>query len=482
MSPYFDNKSTDGIRKRRQYPEIVRPDNFGEVRQEPSLTNEEENQHEDTVFAVKPPEPYRDEGVILTGPLPFQVQPRGWWRPFLNFVSRRAPTVELRSSRKVLFGVFTGIATFLVLVVLISTVFARASLTVKPRVESSTLDNVTVTLDLSVSGVMGDKRVIPAERLIFTKKASDIFPATGKEIIEDRARGTVKIYNSFSSSPQSLVATTRFLTDSGVLYRLPKGIVVPGAKIEEGKIAPQFIETELVADIAGEGGNLGNEVTLKIPGFRGDPKKYDGFYAVAEKGFVGGFKGEVKVVAREDLRAAEEKITKRVYDETMREIMAGIPSEFKLVEALREIQITNISTPKEKSRHDEFTAEAEARGRTVVFRERELMSLLHLLLIGDDKTREFVEGSEVLNYQVLTVDYEKGRATVSLRGSIKTKAIIPEGELRALAVAKKEGSLIELLKGRPELSSFRISFFPPWISKAPADENKIRIFVEAPEK
>lgn len=455
MNQYFDNKSTDGIRKRHESPVHVSPGSFEEL-----------------ASPVNPSDTPKDEGVILTGPLPFQVRRRGW----------RIPVVELSSSRKVLFGVLAGIATFLVLVVLISTVFARASLTVKPRVESSILDNVTITLDSSVAGVVGDKRVIPAERLIFTKKVSDTFSTTGKEMIEDRARGMAKIYNRFSSSPQSLVATTRFSTDDGVLYRLPKGIVVPGAKIEEGKIAPQFIETELVADLAGEGGNLGGEATLKIPGFRGDPKKYNGFYAIAEKGFSGGFRGEARVVAREDLRAAEEKITKRVYDETLQEFTGKVPAEFKLVEALREIQITNVSAPAEKSRRDEFTVEAEARGRTVVFREKELLSLLHLLLIGEDKTREFVADSLSITYQVITVDYEKGKATVSLRGSIKTKAIIPEKELKTLALGKKEGSLVELLKGRPELSSFRISFFPPWISKAPADENKIRIFVEAPEK
>ena len=481
MNRYFDKKSTDGIRKRHEASEHVSPDGFGEIKQESVLPHKEENYYEETISPINPTENFEDEGVILTGPLPFQVRQGGRLRSFFDFVFRRTPAVGFRSSRRTLFGVLAGIMTFLVLVVLISTVFARASLTVKPRVESSTLDNITITLDSSVSAVLGDKRVIPAERLVFTKKISDTFPTTGKEMIEERARGTAKIYNRFSSSPQSLVATTRFVTDDGVLYRLPRSITVPGAKIEKGEIVPQFIEVEFVADHAGEGSNLGGEVTLKIPGFRDDPK-YDGFYAIAEKGFSGGFRGEARVVAREDLRKAEENITKRVYDEVLQEFAGKVPSEFKLVEALREIQITNIAAPAEKSRRDEFVAEAEARGRTIVFRERDLLGLLDLLIIGDDETREFVEDSSNLTYQVLNIDYEKGRATVSLRGSIKTKAVIPEKELRALAVGKKEGSLIEFLKGRPELSSFRISFFPPWISKAPADENKIRIFVEAPEK
>jgi len=41
------------------------------------------------------------------------------------------------------------------------------------------------------------------------------FPATEIKNIEAKAKGTIRIYNAYSSSPQTLVATTRFMAPDG---------------------------------------------------------------------------------------------------------------------------------------------------------------------------------------------------------------------------------------------------------------------------
>ena len=386
------------------------------------------------------------------------------------FESEPSPRIK---NRPLWWGLGGGLVIVLIMAALLSTVFARITITLKPRVDTLTLPDTLVLMDASVSRPLSEQRVIPAERLEFNKKITGEFESTGREYIEEKARGKVRIYNRFSSSPQTLVEGTRFLTDSSALYRLAKSIVIPGAKIAEGKIIPEFVETELVADKAGEEGNLNGEKTLKIPGLKGTAK-YEGFYAVAQLGFSGGFKGEARVVSKDDLKKAEEEITKKLYEELQQEMARKVPLDFKVMDSLREIQVTKLDSPRPNLRSDKFSAEVAARGRLIVFRESDSVAVLKETVLKDDKTREYIDGSASLEYQVKTVDFEKGRAEVVVRGNLKARAVVPEKELAEFIKNKKEGSLVEVLKNRNELASFSVAFFPPWLLKAPSDSLKIK--------
>lgn len=467
MSPSSEFRSADGIRRRP----ASRPELSRRKKAEPEIIPEE-----DTILY---PEEDKDswnskEGLILSTPLPYdRFKEEKWWRRWLASLSGGR-------SRLVSWGVGGGVVTFVALVLLLSFIFSRVSLTLKPKVESITLDRIVLTFDSAVSGILATQRVLPAERLEFKRSVSENFTSSGKKFVEERAAGTARIYNRFSSSPQPLVARTRFSTDAGgVLFRIQKGVTVPGAKIEEGKIVPQFVEAELVADETGEIGNLSGEITLKIPGFKDSPK-YEGFYAVAPSGFSGGFVGETTVVSKEDIKKAEEVVTQRVYQEIEEEMKRNILPGFKFIESLREIQITKINVPRELTRGETFGVEAEARGRMIIFREQDVIGLLREFLLKDDKATELMEGSASFSYQVSSVDFDKGKAALALLGSINSKYVLPQEEVTASVLGKKEGSMIEVLKNRKDLASFRISFFPPWISKAPQDASKIRIFIESP--
>ncbi len=374
-----------------------------------------------------------------------------------------------------------GAAVFgiLVLAVLLSTVFARITIKVKPNVENVEVKDIIAALDVSVSRPLFPQKVVPAELLEFSRKKQGEFESTGREYIEDKARGKVKIFNSFSSSAQTLVEGTRFVTDSGALYRLIKTIAIPGAKIDEGKIIPEFIEAELVADKAGEEENVSREVGLKIPGFKGTAK-YEGFYAKAPSGFSGGFKGDARVVSKDDLKKAEEQVSKEVFEELRQEILRKVPSDFKLLDALREIQITKLDAPRPGTRRDKFSVEAEARGRILIFRENDTLSLVKELVLNGDQTKEVVNNSARLGYEVRSVDFNKKKSEIVIRGGLNVKSVVPVEEIRGLIRGRKEGSILEVLKGRSELATFSVAFFPPWIFSAPDDPDKIRLVIQGP--
>ena len=398
------------------------------------------------------------------------------WEPIL---AGAEPGARKRPRSWLGWGMLAGAAAATGVFILASTTFARLTIVIKPRVEEVKMENVAALFDTSVSKILKAQKVLPAERLSFSRDFVKEFPATGREVVRERARGRARIYNRFSSAPQPLVAGTRFAADSGLIYRIGKSVEVPGAKIEEGKITAQSLEAELVADAPGERANSSGEVTLKIPGFKGGPR-YEGFYAAAPQGFAGGAEGEATVVSKEDLKKAEEEVTKALFDELRREFDEKSPPGLALLKELQEIQITKVEAPKPGTRSDRFSVKAQAAGKALAFREADAISLLSSFALEESKDQELVEGSARLSYVVERVDFEKGRADIVISGSFKTKAKVEEQELAAVIKGKKEGSLIEAFKARKELASFSLAFFPPWRSKAPSDPAKIRFRVEEP--
>lgn len=381
---------------------------------------------------------------------------------------------EIRPARRPLlfWGMASGGVIVLVIAILLSTVFARLTVVIRPRVESVSFQDLSVALDASVSRPLIAQQVIPAEAFEFSKKARAEFESSGKKFIEEKARGKVEIYNKFSSSPQTLVEGTRFLTESGMLFRLSKNILIPGAKIEEGKIVPNSIEAELMADKSGEDSNLSGELKLTIPGFKGTAK-YDSFYAIVKSGFAGGFRGEARVVSQDDIKKAEEQVTKQAFDELKEEMSRKVPSGLLLIDALREIQIVKVTSPRAGTRGDSFSVEAEASGRAIMFREQDMRTFLKEVVLKGEMKRKVIEDSFRVEYQSRSVEYGKKRATMVIRGDVKVESVVPEEELSLLLVGKKEGSMIEVLKSRAELASFNVAFFPPWLFNAPSDSAKI---------
>ncbi|PIU99311.1 hypothetical protein COS59_00465, partial [Candidatus Wolfebacteria bacterium CG03_land_8_20_14_0_80_36_15] len=189
---------------------------------------------------------------------------------------------------KILIFLFFGFLIYLIFWVLpragINITTKKTSLELIERIEATT----------NIGSTVISTKQIPAE--IFSQRKNNVFSflATGKKNVERKARGEVTIYNTYSSDDQPLIANTRLLTPDGKVFRLEKLIVVPGAKIIEGKIVSSSVKTSVVADKAGQEYNIGPVSHFTIPGFQGS-EKYQSFYAKSDTPMTGGFVGEVAV-------------------------------------------------------------------------------------------------------------------------------------------------------------------------------------------
>ncbi|MCD6422247.1 hypothetical protein J7L13_02790, partial [bacterium] len=76
--------------------------------------------------------------------------------------------------------------------------------------------------------------------------------ATGEKEVGAKARGKITIYNYWDSTPQVLIAHTRFQSVStGKIFRIPEAVTVPGTRVQQGQVVPGTVEVEVVADEVG---------------------------------------------------------------------------------------------------------------------------------------------------------------------------------------------------------------------------------------
>ncbi len=416
---------------------------------------------------------YPEEGsVIEPSFLPEEALPAAFRIRFLSLMT----AAGLR--RKVLLvGCLAG-SLVVAAALLLSTRFARLTVIVEPRRERLEIKNLEFAAAAS-AGASPDENppVVPAEALEFGHSVVREFDATGKKFVAERSRGRVQIHNAFSSAPQSLVSRTRFVTDQGAVYRLTQGVVIPGAEIREGKIIPRFVEAELAADEPGEQANVSGETRLRIVGFKGT-SKYDGFFALAPSGFQGGVRAERAVASAADLARAEEQTTKQAFDELREKMASGIPPGLSVPDGLRQVEIVEVKAPPVNTAGEKFSVEARARGRALAFRQDDILTIIRTTLLGGEPVKTIVGGSADLDYFVQEFNVEKKRGRLSASGIIVTERAFSPEALAGVLGGKKEGSLIEALKERQEFSKFRLTFFPPWLFRAPADPTKIRVVVE----
>src|SRR4030042_2667550 len=122
----------------------------------------------------------------------------------------------------------------------------RAPVVLHLRTEEKSV-SLAIEANTQTNGIDEAKKSIPAALEPITKEKSGEFDATGNQTGAGKATGKVVIYNEFSSESQPLGTTTRLETSDGKIFRITKGIVVPGLTQVSGETKPGAIEVEVMA-------------------------------------------------------------------------------------------------------------------------------------------------------------------------------------------------------------------------------------------
>lgn len=316
---------------------------------------------------------------------------------------------------------------------------------------------------------------LPGE--LFVQKGNLLmdFPASGVMKVANKANGTLTIYNAYSSSPQQLVALTRFETPDGKIFKLDKQITVPGAKIVNGKIEPSSIDATASASEAGEGYNIGPIEKWTIPGFKGTPR-YAGFYAVSVSGMTGGAVGERSVPSAEDKTNGEKKV-EGALRASLEKLLIAMAGPYTALPGSTQFAVTANNVQLRGKDEGKFGIYMEAEIRKMVFDETMLKNAIVADMQKGDAKGEKV-ADIVLKYGEPVYNFADGAIDVPVSGSVTFVADVDSDALKSGLLGADEAAARTALSELKGLNNGTLELWPFWVHSVPRDAKRVDIIIK----
>jgi len=396
--------------------------------------------------------------------------------PAENQEKSREAISTVSSFPKKIFGIFI-ISAIIIAGVIFYLVLPKADVSITAKREQIPFD-FKVLADKNLSQIDAASNKIPAQLVKLEERDSQEFLATGRRQLNEKAKGTITVYNAYSSSPQALVETTRFLSQDGKIFRLTKTIRIPGAKIEEGKILASFLDVDVEADQPGAAYNIGPS-NFSIPGFQDSPK-YAGFYGKSKGSMSGGSTENVKVVTQDDFDNAKSKISESLNQKIQTDLAAQISSDLKVLEGATETKITEIKPSVDVGgKAEKFMLSITSLATVLVFKEADVYSLLQGSLSDNlDGNKEMVNQIS-FNYKDMKIDIDKGQMSFGVAGSQEIIWKVNQEEIKKLIAGKQQSEVRQILSGRQEIKEAQFSLWPFWAKSIPKQIDKINIIIDS---
>ncbi|MBI4458008.1 hypothetical protein HY633_03540 [Candidatus Uhrbacteria bacterium] len=234
--------------------------------------------------------------------------------------------------------------------------------TPSPVVEPRQTANVVVVVSKEAAAA-GDMPNIISRVLETDVKGSKSFDATGTApAASAKSTGTIVIVNA-TSRAYTFVATTRFISKDGVLFRLKTATAIPA----NGKV-----RAAVAADKPGSQGDIGPS-TFIIPGLSENLR--DDIYGESDAAMSGG-SGTVAAVSADDLAKARADMAAELATEAGKNLEAMLLDGEKVVKELVTSEDLAVAAPAEGAKTAAFTLTLSMRFRALVLPEPALRRAL----------------------------------------------------------------------------------------------------------
>lgn len=364
-------------------------------------------------------------------------------------------------------GLFFGLSIF----------FTKATVTVVPITKEIPLNERFVAYKKSTS------RELTFDVMMVDGSVQKTVTSQTKETVEEKATGTVRIYNAHSAEKQSLLIDTRLADEKGRLYKTVKKIIVPGWTIVDGKTEPGFVDVDVYADKAGTEFNEEGELELKLIGFKeAKSPKYDTLYAKTITSLSGGFIGERYVVSDEQKKEIVDALTQDLQSSLHEKSLAQVPENTLFPEKLSTLINTNVKESVSDNGEIQITLEGSL--FSILFNKLEFEKyILKTSIVGVDR-----ESAYIANLDTLAINYvDQSAQTVSpesledlafqVDDVLEIISIINKEALRFDLVGKKKKDFENILSSYPGIEHVEYNIDPFWRSRFPDSDEDITVVI-----
>lgn len=371
-----------------------------------------------------------------------------------------------------------AIISIIIFIFALSFLFARAEVTVYPKIKDVTLNqNLSAIKDLNPDGLAFDLVIISGE---------DTKEVAGGEVKEVAlpAKGMVYMYNAFSALPQKLAINSRLEGSNGKIYKTISELTIPGM---QGDGTPGRVQVGIYAAEAGEEYNS-TPLDFKISGFKGT-SKYDKFYGRSDGNISGGFKGMSGVVTDLDKENAFTELRTSLQAKLLQKATEQIPDGFILFKDAAFLSI------------DEQNVEFSATGPTVplttkgtlygfLFNEKNLTQKIAKDTVPEYNDEEvYIPNIKDLTFAMpaptspdgLTTSYSTIQSiNFTLSGNAKIVWRFDDRAFQESLLGKSKSEFNQILSQYPNADSAELNLSPFWIRTLPGKLKDIKVVVDYP--
>lgn len=367
------------------------------------------------------------------------------------------------------------------LVFYVSNYFATATIEVVPTAKSSVIDSDLEALKGENTDALGFDITTLSE-----EKAKEV-TATIEKKIQKKASGKVIIYNAYNADSQRLIKNTRLESPDHKIFRIDQSVVVPGAKVVDGKSVPGSVEALIYADAAGKEYNIGTS-NFTIPGFKGDPR-YAKFSAASkpDSPIGGGFTGLVKVPSDEAIAQAQEELKNDLKKVVVEKARADIPEKRSFFPGSMVVKFEEV--PQEFTADDTAKVSMRATVSVFFFDTARLTAKIADISLSEDKTNPFV----ISNMSALTFAFidpvenvvltDLSQIKFHLSGTAEFVGQIDTAKIQADLAGKSKKDFSTIIDNEKNIGvGTKASVWPVWKTEFPVSPAKITVNVITKEQ
>lgn len=360
----------------------------------------------------------------------------------------------------------------------------KATVTISPKSDIQSADT-QIQGDVNAGSMDLGKGAIPAKIVTVEQDLSATFPTTGKKSASNqKAKGTIALYNEFSPDSQPLVATTRVQSSDGKIFRLVSGVTVPGYVQDAGGLKPGVIQADVVADEAGSAYNIGPG-SFTIPGFQvSNPEKYSKIYGKSSDPMTGGGDGTgtADYVTDSDISSAKTKIMSQLVPQIRQKLKDAAGADYIVLDdAINTDDSTYTLSNSSGDMADNLTVSVKTDGKAIVFKKDDVNAVLVDMLSkkGDGKT-DVNSASMDVQFGKSDVNFANGTITIRAHASADLLPNIDLDTIKSNIIGKTEAELQAYLSTYPGIDHIGVSYWPSFLpgGKMPAYASRIDVVLD----
>lgn len=389
-----------------------------------------------------------------------------FWSTLGSRISNSAGSIRKMSPKKIIIWSSVLLA---VVIFGVAAYPSSARIIIKPSAKNMEF-SITVNATDAISSVDATFLKIPGQRFEIAHSVSGTFTPSGEKDAVQKSRGKITVVNSYSTTSQILIATTRFETPQGLIFRTLRTITVPGMTAKE----PGKIDVEVIADQPGSAYNVpAGKFIISTFKEKGDTERVEKMYGESSEPMHGGIQGRSSVVTEKDYADASETIKIQLRTEMLEEIKNQ--AQGLVIPDAVQISIDQIkSTAGVDDAAESFTVTANGTVTLIGFRNKDLADLIKKYV---DKKYGLDTVPEQIEITITSSTYIESEASQEMRVSISGDFYehINSDKIESDLLGKKDAEIRAYFDTISEISSVRVKLLPFWVSRIPTNKNRVTV-------